>query len=216
MRKVPIKRTRTEKPKGVRWTNKEGVGPLRHTQYYFPKLYSQVSKRYIASLNKNQLETLKEQQPISELPYPDQTLRTFNREVLPILKEDETLTKKDIKAIREDYIQTYTEERTAELGRAPALLTILMDWVLMGKLNINKRTRHYKLSKKQELDLQSEDFSSEEISSALELLNSSLEAAEKRAKAAALFAAHPNSSEEISSISDPDFKKMIKRLHGKR
>ncbi len=56
MRKAPPKRTRTEKPKGVRWANKAGVGPLRHTQYYFPKLYTQASKRYIESLNANQLE----------------------------------------------------------------------------------------------------------------------------------------------------------------
>lgn len=213
LRKSPPKRSRTVKPKGVKWANVEGKAPLQHVQYYFPKLRAHASKKYIESLNANQLEALYEQQPISELPYPEQTLRAFNREILPTLQEDETLTKKNIKEIRKDYIAKYTEERTEEIMRAPLLLTTLTDWVLIGKLLINKKSREYKLTKKQILELQSEDFSMEEIELALDLLNQSVVAAEKRAKAAALFSVAQD-NESLSNISDPEFKKMMKRLHG--
>lgn len=215
LRKSPPKRTRTAKPKGVKWVNKEGKAPLQHIQYYFPKQHTQVGKKYMESLNANQLEALYEQQPISELPYPAQTLRAFNREVLPTLQEDETLTKKNIEEIRKDYMVRYTEERTEEIMRAPLLLTKLTDWVLIGKLLINKKSKEYKLTKKQIVELQSDDFSMEEIELALDLLNQSVVAAEKRAKAAALFSIAQD-NESLSNISDPEFKKMMKRLHGIR
>ncbi len=214
-RESPPKRSRTAKPKGVKWANKEGKGPLQHVQYYFPKRLSQASKRYIQGLNTNQLETLKEQQPISELPYPEQTLKAFNREILPVLQEDATLTKKNIKAIRADYVDNYTQERAGELMKAPALLTLLTSWVLIGKLLINKRTKEYKLTKKQILELQSEDYNIEEIELAVDLLNQSVVAAEKRAKVAALFSVAKD-NESLSNISDPELQKMMKRLHGIR
>jgi hypothetical protein len=216
----PPKRNRTEKPKGVKWANIEGKAPLQHVQYYFPKLYKDASKRLLATLNNNQLEALKEQQPISTLPYPEQTLRSFNREILPKLLEAEpSMSKKAIKMARKDYMDAYTEDRTQEIFRAPALLTIMMDWVIKGTLR--KKRGEYKLTKKQKLDLLSEDYDELEIEIALDLLNKSGEEAERRARAAAEFAisrsiSSNSSSNNSNSNSEDNYKRIMKRLHGKR
>ncbi len=222
--KKPVKRAKTQKPKGVRWANIEVKAPLQHVQYYFPKLYADASKKLLATLNDDQLAALKEQQPISQLDRPAQTLRVFDREILPSLLEAEpTMTKKQIKMAREDFRAVYTDERTQEILRAPALLTIMMGWVINGTLKKGKKTGKYSLNKKQHLELLSEDYDDIEIEIALELLNESSESAERRAAAAAAFSisrslssSDSNNSNRHSDSNDYKYRRIMKRLHGKR
>lgn len=223
LRKSPPKRSRTVKPKGVKWANVENKAPLQHVQYYFPKLYKDASKKLLATLNSNQLDALQGQRSIMELPYPEQTLKVFDRQILPsMLETDPTMTKKQIKKARGDFGALYTDERTQEIFRAPALLTILMGWVIKGSLKKSKRSGNYVLTNKQRLELLSEDYDDLEIEIALDLLNQSSESAERRAKAAAAFAisrghssVSSNSSNSYSN-SDPEYAKIMRRLHGKR
>ncbi len=225
-KKAP-KKTRATKPKGVRWANKEHQ-PLRHVQYYFPKTIKNVSKRYVRALNKDQLEALKEQQAISNLPYPEQTLREFDRRILPGLREAKPdITQKEIKRARDDFRHVYTEERTQTVLRAPEIITILMGWINEGTLKQNKKTKKYILTKKQKLNLLSDDFDELEIEAALELVNESAESAERRATAAAIFEIEKSfsstnssntssSSNSNSNSNEWKFKSIMKTLKGKR